>query len=467
MSGLKTSHSDLASHLNIEGLSELPFKEQANAINSALLKALEEYKLPAPLERVPLESDSPEILRVTEQRVQRALEVLNPSKACGPDRTPNWLLKEYCDLVAYPITEILNASYTEQRLPTIWKMADVTPLPKKKPVVDIKKELRPISLTPCISKVAEEFVVDGFVKPAVMSVLDHNQYGAIPNSSTTMALISMLHSWSLGTDGNGAIVRTLLLDYRKAFDLVDHNILVRKLRNQCKLPTSIINWIIDFLSDRLHQSVFLNGAQSPPVHHRVPVDNTTTSEVVVKGGVSHMQAIANRVIEWSRENRVQLNADKCKELRISFAKEQRAFDPVIIEEKEVELVTSTKLLGLTIANDLTWNDHVTVITKKASKRLYFLTQLKRAGVPKQDLAMFYVSCVRSVIDYAAPVFSNGLPQYLKNELVRLEKRAISIITSGKCNSAIEVGVTPILEHHYALCSKLFDKNLVLSTELIM
>ena len=46
------------------------------------------------------------------------------------------------------------------------------------------------------------------------------------------------------------------------------------------------------------------------------------------------------------------------------AKEQRVFDPVIIEGKEVELVTSTKLLGLTIANDLTWNDHVTEITKE-------------------------------------------------------------------------------------------------------
>ena len=153
---------------------------------------------------------------------------------------------------------------------------------------------------------------------------------------------------------------------------------------------------------------------------------------------------------------VQLNADKCKELRISFAKEQRVFDPIIIEGKEVELVTSTKLLGLTIANDLTRNDHVTEITKKARKRLYFLTQLKRAGVPKQDLALFYISCVRSVTDYAAPVVFNSLPQYLKNELVRLEKRAISIITSGKCNLASEVGVTPILEHHYVLCGKFFD-----------
>ena len=64
--GLKTSHSDLASQINIEGFSELPFKEQASAINATLLKSLGEYKLPAPLERVPVESDSPEILRVTE-----------------------------------------------------------------------------------------------------------------------------------------------------------------------------------------------------------------------------------------------------------------------------------------------------------------------------------------------------------------------------------------------------------------
>ena len=277
-------------------------------------------------------------------------------------------------------------------------------------MVDIQKELRLLSLTPCISKVAKEFVGDGFVKPAVMNLLDDNQYGAIPNSSTTMALISMLHSWSLGTHGNGATVRTLLLDYRKTFDLIDHSILVRKLRNQCKLPASIINWIIDFLSDRVQRIKFASEcfSQWGPVPAGEPqgtklgprsfvlindldtnaqqwkyVDDATVSELVVKGGESHVQAIANRVIEWSHANRVQLNAYKCKELRNSFAKEQRVFDPIIIEGKEVELVTSTKLLGLTIANDLTWNDHVTEITKKASKRLYFLTQLKRAGVPKQ------------------------------------------------------------------------------------
>ena len=65
-------------------------------------------------------------------------------------------------------------------------------------------------------------------------------------------------------------------------------------------------------------------------------------------------------------------------------------------------------------------------------------------------------CVRSAIDYAAPVFLNGLPQYLKNQLARLEKRPLSITTSGKCKLAIEAGVIPILEHRYVPCSKLFD-----------
>jgi len=63
--------------------------------------------------------------------------------------------------------------------------------------------------------------------------------------------MDMLHDWSKGTDGNGAntCIRTMLFDYREAFDLIDHSILIKKL---CKLNVrnGIINWIIDFLSNR-------------------------------------------------------------------------------------------------------------------------------------------------------------------------------------------------------------------------
>ena len=56
------------------------------------------------------------------------------------------------------------------------------------------------------------------------------------------------------------------------------------------------------------------------------------------------------------------------------------------------------------------------------KRLYFLEQLRRVKVPPQDLALFYVSCIRSVVDYGISAFFHSLPQYLKGELVRLEKK---------------------------------------------
>ena len=95
---------------------------------------------------------------------------------------------------------------------------------------------------------------------------------------------------------------------------------------------------------------------------------------------------------------------------------------------------------------------------KASKKLYFLVQLKRARLPPSDLVLFYLSCERSTVDYGVPAFYNALPQYLRNELVRIEKRALSIILpSMSYNKACEVlGITPITEHHSQLCSKLFD-----------
>ena len=109
------------------------------------------------------------------------------------------------------------------------------------------------------------------------------------------------------------------------------------------------------------------------------VDYTTTSEVVKKGQPSRAQAIADEVSQWSTTNRVQLNSDKCKELRISFSRNQREFSPVMVDNKSLEVVHSAKLLGLTISScNLNWNAHISEIVKKASKRIYFLVQLKRA-----------------------------------------------------------------------------------------
>ena len=125
----------------------------------------------------------------------------------------------------------------------------MVPLAKVKQVKDPVKNLRPISLTPAISKIAEEFVITDFIKPAVLKNEDRSQYGTIPGSSTVMALISMFHKCLSETDGTGSDVRALLFDFRKAFDLIDHTILVNKLK-LLAIPNSIVNWVISFLSER-------------------------------------------------------------------------------------------------------------------------------------------------------------------------------------------------------------------------
>ena len=123
----------------------------------------------------------------------------------------------------------------------------------------------------------------------------------------------MVHNWVTGTDGNGATVRTILLDYRKAFDFIDHSILCDKLY-KFDLPKTVINWIIDFQSDRLQRIKLADGCFSEwgSVPSGVPqgtklgpwlylvlindlnlcdiknadmwkyVDDTTTSEVITK-----------------------------------------------------------------------------------------------------------------------------------------------------------------------------------------
>ena len=122
------------------------------------------------------------------------------------------------------------------------------PIPEQKPIKDVNKHLRPISLTSVLSKVAEEFVVAEHLRPSILKKIGDNQFGAIPESSKTHALISMVHYWTKHTDGTGSTVRVVLFDYRKAFDLIDHVLLVRKLL-ALDMPVGVSFWIIDFLTD--------------------------------------------------------------------------------------------------------------------------------------------------------------------------------------------------------------------------
>ena len=406
-----------------------------------------------PLEIVAPYKDDPYVFTLLEPAVLAALKQLNPRKAAGADCVPNWLLSEYAEVLAEPVTAILNSSYKKQRLPSPWKLADVVPLPKEKLVEDLSKQLRPISLTQFISKLAQDFVVWTHVGPAVLKIIDHDQYGGIPKSSTLFALISMFHHWLQATDGTVAAFRVVLFDYRKAFDLIDHKILVTKF-NGLDMPHSIKAWVTDFLTNR-HQPVKLSSdcfSEWAPVPVRVPqgtklgpwlfllmindlkvdaltwkyVDDTTISQTIPRGSLGDVQHAVTAVEDWSWSQRMLLNGNKCKEMVIDFKKISHNFSPLEVDGNKLPVTVFAKMLGVTISSDLKWNNHILDCIKKLNNHLYFIVLLKRARVSLNDIVNFYCTTIRPVLEYCAPVFRHALPPYLTEDIERIQKRALSL-----------------------------------------
>ena len=110
-----------------------------------------------------------------------------------------WSIQNGKDVGPNIIKERLKILNMSKQVPNIWKEANTVPIPKSTTVQNINQDLRPISLTPVLSKRREE------LKPAILKVLDVNQFGVIPGSSTSQGLIKLTHRWLQATDGLGAL----------------------------------------------------------------------------------------------------------------------------------------------------------------------------------------------------------------------------------------------------------------------
>ena len=133
--------------------------------------------------------------------------------------------------------------------------------------------------------------------------------------------------------------------------------------------------------------------------------------------------------------------------------------PISVHGKDLETVDNAKLLGLNITSDLTWNVHLNEVIKKVSKRLYFLVQLKRACVAQNDLRLFYICCIKSILDYAAAVVSHYvIPKYLTQELEHVQKRAMSICLNLSYQYTLNsVNLKELTIHHEDVCNMSFTK----------
>jgi hypothetical protein len=302
----------------------------------------------------------------------------------------------------------------------------------------------------------------------------------------------MLHQWLQAADQTGNLVLIVLFDFRKAFDLLDHNQLILKLKS-LDLSPQIANWIIDFLINRKQRVKLNNGCFSDwsNVRSGVPqgtklgpwlyilmindlttptttscesmwkyVDDTTLSETISKKDQSRIQESVDAVQAWAISNMAELNEEKCKELRIDFSREpteNTSLHPIFINHNEIEVVSYAKTLGLTVSNDFKWKMHIDNIISKASKRLHLITQLKRAQVPVKDLIQIYCACIRSTLEYASPVFHNSLPQYPISDIERIQRRCLRrIFPESSYEEALELANLETLRNRReAACKKLF------------
>ena len=123
--------------------------------------------------------------------------------------------------------------------------------------------------------------------------------------------------------------------------------------------------------------------------------------------MSQMQLAADQVVTWSHHNFMNINTKKTKEMLFGRISKYPP-PPIVFNNGAVDRVTSFKLLGVIITDNLSGENHVNVVYAKAGTRLHFLKLLKRSSVTFNDLLQYNKAIIRSVIEYACPVWQSGL-----------------------------------------------------------
>ena len=166
------------------------------------------------------------------QEVEKQLMKIKRGKAAGKDEIHAWMLRDQ--------TQFIIVQYARALYQIRWKKSPChTHSKKNTPIVDIKKDIRPISLTSLIAKELERMVIRN-LKESLPE--ERNQFGNKKDVSTTNMLVEILHHWYLASDNNDNI-RIILVDFSKEFDRINNRILIDKIQ-QCGIPEIIPRWII-------------------------------------------------------------------------------------------------------------------------------------------------------------------------------------------------------------------------------
>ena len=407
--------------------------------------------------------------------VIKIINTLKSKTSLGIDGLSTKLLKDIKHEIATPLTLIINQSLSTGIFPDPLKIGKITPIFKK----DDKTQLnnyRPISVLPAISKVFEKIIANQIHHHFKSHNLYYdNQYGFRENHSTEFAALELVDRLTSELD-KGKIPLNIYIDLSKAFDTVDHKILLTKLKHYGIRNTSLA-LLESYLSNRsqyveidsiksdyqkvnigvpqgsvlgpLLFIIYLNDIhKSSNILNFLTYADDTTLSVSLNSATNHnfnpseeiINSELNNVCKWLNLNRLSLNISKTK--CMIFSKSNRPFykPNLKIYDTPIEYVNSFSFLGIILDNKLNWKNHINNVAKKITKAICILTKLKHY-LPRRCLKTIYDSLICSHLNYGLLCW--GLEP---KQLIKLQKRAVRNITLSKYNSHSK----PIFKKLYVL-----------------
>ena len=343
-------------------------------------------------------------MEITKESVVKFMGMIKPNKACGPDNIGGRVLKE-CKLELAPVLQgLFQKSLDSHKLPAIWKISHITPVPKK-PQPKVNNDYRPVALTSIVMKCFERIIVSHLL-PLIKPILDPHQFAYRANRSVDDATLTLVHHLYQHLDTGGHHARVLMVDFSSAFNTIQPHLMMQKMMSMALNP-NIILWVQQFLTGRL-QRVCLGTTRSDTIRTNTgapqgcvisPVlftlytndcvsthdsceiikyaDDTAILGKLSTNPVRHADYLncITDFTDWCTANFLELNVSKTKELIFDFRRSQCPVQPVTIGTDTVEIVNEYKYLGTIIDNQLNWSSNIRQLYSKCQQRLYFLRKL--------------------------------------------------------------------------------------------
>ena len=395
-------------------------------------------------------------LPIKEHEIIAEIKALKGNKSPGHDGIKPSIIKATFEHLVSPLSHIYNISINSGIFPDIWKVAKVIPVFKKGERY-LAENYRPISLLSCFEKIFERLVVKRmmtFIKKH--KILYELQFGYRENHSTVHALLEITDQiYSKLDDDNCAI--GVFLDLSKAFDTIDHKILLYKLHHY-GFRGVIGDWFSSYLSNR-KQYTYCNKAQSAlgtietgvpqgsvlgPILFTIFVNDLAnamndakprlfaddTNIFYFSNKVDDLAKVINseltKLDEWFKANKLLINTSKTNHCLFKPNRNKIINNEFTIEMgSKLKEVNSLKYLGLQIDCNLNWNDHIDILTNSLVKYCSMFTKLRHL-VPAECLKTLFLSLVQSKISYALEVYGVAKECHLKRLQV-LQNRMLKIL----------------------------------------